>query len=166
MRTTSIACVLLAGLGGCMDVNPEWDTPVAAAHGEEEAHCDSPEGESEDDDEEGDAAEDACGAIGPDEPCGGDMTQCWTDNGWFCADLEEHDEHCGACFNECAAYGDATCQQGECACKGGPWMQLCSASESCVDTRFEPTGCGILCVDCRVEQGPDAVCDMGIFKPA
>jgi hypothetical protein len=177
MRNAWIGCSLLGlglglGLGGC-DTNPEWDTPVAIASGfAPEVECDAEEdrdAEDEDephrsdggDDAEGDAS-DACGTIEPDA-CGEGQTACMSDGGWFCADLQEHDEHCGECFNECAAYGDATCNEGECYCKGGPWMQLCA--EGCTDTREDPAGCGVECVDCRVMYGQDARCETGICAP-
>lgn len=177
MRNTWIAG-LLVGLGGCVGVNPEWDTPVAATGWVPEARCDSPEesdgedlpygDEGEEGEEEGESGDSgdsggsACGAIEPDA-CGDGMTACRSEGGWFCADLSEHDEHCGECFNDCAAYGDATCNEGECFCKGGPWMQLCA--EGCADTRKDPAGCGVACVDCREEFGPNARCELGICAP-
>jgi hypothetical protein len=172
MRTAWIAWLLL-GLGGCVGVNPEWDTPVAATGWVQEDRCDaaaSEEGEDDDDGEDGDdaspsdvGASGACGAALEPGACGDSMTACWTEGGWFCADLQEHDEHCGECFNDCAAYGDATCHEGECFCKGGPWWKLCA--EGCADTRKDPTGCGVLCVDCREMFGPDARCETGICAP-
>lgn len=194
MRNAWIGCSLLGlalGLGGCVDTNPEWDTPVAVASGwAPEARCDSeedsdgedlPYGDDGDDGGEDDGARDgedsegedsegegeggdggACGAIEPDA-CGDGLMACQSEGGWFCADLQEHDEHCGECFNDCAAYGDATCNEGECFCKGGPWMQLCE--EGCADTRTDPAGCGVECVDCRVEFGPNARCELGICAP-
>jgi hypothetical protein len=178
MRNAWIGCSLLGvglglalALGGC-DTNPEWDTPVAIASGfAPEVDCDAEDDRDAEDephrDDGGEGVEadasDACGTIEPDA-CGEGQTACMSDGGWFCADLQEHDEHCGECFNECAAYGDATCNEGECYCKGGPWMQLCA--EGCTDTREDPAGCGVGCVDCREEFGVNARCETGICAPA
>lgn len=175
MRNPWIGCSLLGlglalGPGGC-DPNPEWETPVAIASGfAPEVECDPEEdrdaeeaGPHRTDGGEAAVSDNPCETIEP-GACGEGQTACMTDGGWFCADLQEHDEHCGECFNDCAAYGDATCNEGECFCKGGPWVQLCD--EGCTDTRTDPAGCGVGCVDCRVEFGPDARCETGICAPA
>lgn len=164
------------GLNGCVGINPEWEQP--ATEWMPESRCDAADMESEGDEDEGDDArehepggasttgdggdDEACGVVEPDA-CGDGLTACASPGGWFCADLREHDEHCGACFHDCAEYGDATCHEGECYCRGGPWWKLCG--EGCVDTRLDPTGCGIECVDCRVLYGPDARCETGICAP-
>lgn len=162
----------LLGPWGCVGINPEWDQPDTATAWVPESRCDAAEssegGEGRDRDGGGasttdDGSDDeACGAVEPDA-CGDGLTACESSSGWFCADLREHDEHCGTCFNDCAAYGDASCVEGECYCRGGPWWKLCA--EGCADTRVDPTGCGIECVDCRVTYGPDARCETGICAP-
>ena len=170
MRTKLIAWLSLV-LAGCVGVNPEWDDPVAATAWVPESRCDAGTGDDggEDDDDEDrsasgedDAGSDACGVV-ENEACGEGLVACASAGGWFCADLREHDEHCGECFNDCFAYGDASCVEGECYCWGGPWWKLCG--EGCADTRMDPTGCGVECVDCRVEYGEDARCESGICKP-
>lgn len=177
MRRETIPWLVLL-LGGCIGTNPEWEAPMTSAW-VPETRCDggdpaAPEtkdrdgedggpGESEgDEDEPGEPGEGSC-AVGEAFACGEGLTACESEGGWFCADLREHDEHCGECFNDCAAYGDAMCQAGECYCRGGPWMQLCA--EGCADTRTDPTACGVLCVDCRVELGPNARCETGVCLP-
>ena len=178
MRSRMFPLLLLV-LGGCVDVSSEWETPAGDAWAPA-SRCDGGDAEDEDvedrdaeDEDEAengarrsddvDAAEaDSCG-VGEAFSCGDGLTACESEGGWFCADLDEHDEHCGECFNDCTAYGDAMCQDGECYCRGGPWMQLCG--EGCADTRQDPTGCGVECTDCRVEFGPDARCEQGICAP-
>ena len=177
MHLRWISAGWLLGLVGCVDINPEWDEPMATTAWVPEARCDAAdvegesdgEGEGRDRDgdgasttEDGDGGDEACGVIEP-EACGDGLTACASAGGWFCADLLEHDEHCGVCFNDCAAHGDATCLEGECYCRGGPWWKRCG--EGCTDTRFDPAGCGIECVDCRVMFGPAARCETGICTP-
>jgi len=173
MRSTvSVASMVVLAVG-CVGINPEWDDPVAATAWEPEPRCDAgTEGDGGDEDDadqdrrasgDEDADSEACGVVEA-EACGEGQVPCASAGGWFCADLLEHDEHCGECFNDCAAYGDATCVEGECYCWGGPWYKLCA--EGCADTRVDPAGCGVLCVDCREEYGAGARCDLGICKPA
>jgi hypothetical protein len=162
---------MLVLVGGCVGINPDWDEPVAATAWAPGGRCDADAGTEDEEDEDdrsasgtGDASGgEACGRVESDA-CGEGLVACASEGGWFCADLREHDEHCGACFNDCFAYGDATCVEGECWCRGGPWMKLCAPG--CVDTRVDPAGCGVLCVDCRVEFGEDARCDTGICRAA
>ena len=154
-------------MGGCVGVNPEWDEPPSKWQPEARCEAETDDGGDDDDDAEerraGDEDEgDACGVV-ESEACGEGLVACASAGGWFCADLLEHDEHCGECFNDCAAYGDASCVEGECYCWGGPWWKLCG--EGCADTRVDPTGCGVECVDCRVEFGDHARCESGICKP-
>jgi len=175
----SMRCWVLAGLAGapgCVGINPEWDGPATEGWMPmPDGRCsdaDAMEGGSEDAGDEGasagdtgkgdDVEDDACGVVEPGE-CGDGLVACASEGGWFCADLGAHDEHCGACFHDCGAYGEASCQDGECHCEGGPWMQLCG--EACTDTRSDPGGCGIHCLDCRTTYGADARCDAGVCMP-
>lgn len=155
----------IAGLAGCVGINPEWDGPPSATSG---SRCDALDdgatsvgtGEPSEQPEETDA--EACGAVEP-GACGEALAACASEGGWFCADLRTHDEHCGACFHDCAAYGDASCDHGECRCDGGPWWRVCG--ERCTDTRTDPAACGVHCLDCRVAYGADARCDAGVCGP-
>lgn len=160
---------VLAGLaGGCIGINPEWDgpategwTPMAGARCSEAAEEPTASGghESSGTGTTDGGEDDACAAVDP-MACGLGLVACASEGEWFCADLRVHDEHCGACFHDCAAYGDATCEDGQCHCEGGPWWRLCGLG--CTDTRSDPMACGSHCMDCRLVYGPDARCEDGV----
>lgn len=162
--------VAVAGIAGCVGTNPEWDGPASATDawtptsGSRCDELDAGTGSTDTGEHASEASEasDACGAVEPDA-CGDALVACASEGGWFCADLRTHDEHCGACFHDCAAYGDASCDHGECRCDGGPWWRLCGAQ--CTDTRTDPAACGVHCLDCRVAYGADARCDAGACAP-
>jgi hypothetical protein len=169
---------VLGVLGGCVGSNPDWDAEPSGTEEPppppvmpEQERCNGAvdgtggTGDSGDGDGPSDtgpsqepcrvAEADACGDSG--------LVTCESDREWFCVDPSHHDEHCGSCFHDCAMYGDASCVDGECYCKGGPWWKLCG--EECADTREDPAGCGILCVDCREIHGPNARCEQGVCAP-
>lgn len=167
--------LVLAGLAaGCIGTNPEWDGPTtegwtpmmgsrcSEAEGEEQPTAGTGDDATGASTGTGVAEGDACAVIEP-EACGLGLVACAAEGEWFCADLRTHEEHCGACFHDCAAYGDATCEAGECRCDGGPWWRVCGLG--CTDTRSDPMGCGAHCQDCRLIYGEDARCLEGVCGP-
>jgi hypothetical protein len=165
---------VLAGLcAGCIGTNPAWDGPATEGwvppagtrcSGAGDASTESSGGTTDAGSGTDHRQDDACAVVEPDPGvCGDRLEACASEGGWFCADLRSHDEHCGACFHDCAAYGDARCEAGECRCAGGPWWRVCWLG--CTDTRRDPMGCGAHCLDCRLTYGPDARCEDGVCGP-
>jgi hypothetical protein len=177
---------VLVVLGGCIGINPEWDGDPSTTEALEPTTT-APPSSGDAMDATSSAAADATSSAAADATSGGEVGSGSSDTGpvqgqssttgephvcgdhedvacevegeWTCVDLRWDDEHCGACSHDCAAYGDASCEHGECDCDGGWWARLCP--EGCADTQHDPSACGEACVDCRGIYGDSARCDHG-----
>jgi hypothetical protein len=164
-RALSLSFVALAG---CIGINPEWDEdPRASVESSSGDAADVASSESHGGESSGSSGSstastghaDASSSTTVEPPACEDpeLVACAVEGEWSCVDPSHEREHCGGCSHDCATYGDASCEAGECTCDGN--RQLCA--DQCVDAQRDPEACGEECVNCWERLGESAECKHG-----